>query len=1464
MKNIINKTSSNIYWFLLMILFIFIINLSLLNCDCQVDTPILKNSICQLIYCSEEDFKNGICLIKNEIIETQWLNNIILFKDQKFRFCNFAINSKGDLIEELSPEEANGIRLFYGLKKDGTFYFNNSYICTKILSNENEHPVRYESENIFVSLNDTNKNNDYLISISLYLGGTELFDFEENIESFISTCDFTGYNIYSTRNQIIELINDNNEKEYLHMFVGREKNNNNFNNFFIVLHKYSFYKNIINNNDGYSISKSEIISNVYSSRAISGYKTDPNLIIIFYYHNQFRIAVYDIDLNKKTDSKLSSGNFDGSTGAFFKCIYLKSNLGAFIYYKNQNDYFPHMIIGELNNNYNIEKKINVLINMNEYRFNTEPLLNDLIKMNDNRFCLISSSYDKEKLYIILSDLYNNDENLKIRFYNIYLLRLYNFRIYREISSIIYNDYLLVSLSVCDSLPCNYNDGNTNYFSTLIFFNYINGTDSFIDFSPFLIENKEDNENTANLISTLLENIKIDNNIFGYELLKEIKLISFPNEIMFYNIGTNGEISQLNQKEILKINHKIEQKLMITKNLDNIYYIEYQYIIKEPSYNKFNEFPVIIKDYPENSTQTQEEEFLQNVFYSRINKLKFRLCNEHCKTCVYLGTQRNNKCLTCIDSSEIDESGNCFNYSVSVDSFIEEEEENDGYPNEENDYTEEVNNDYIEEENISLYEEEENDDYIEEEEKFSKEETEELDKNPSQSITIIIEDDTCLDYSKFYIDINSKEKICIKDEENCPLNYPFFNETSKECMETISFDNLLKINLTQYNSSEENEILYNLFKTSIISNYKGNENLVISTQDSNIFQLTNTLNELNAINSNNNLSKIDLGECGKLLEETYGIDDNTPLIIFKLEKSGEIASKRNIQFEIYNPLTKEKMNLSICDDEKINLYIPVNISEETKELSQDLLNYGYDLFNPNDSFYQDICSPYTSAYGTDVLLSDRRNYFFNNTETSCQEGCDYSDYSFDTGHLKCECSVTDKNIQVNNKDTKFSDEMILYSFLDVIKYSNYKVLKCYKLIFDLKKLKYNYGSYFFIIYFIFFTLFNIIFFVKGIDNIKIYASKIINNYKGTKESNKNLKKDRKSRVSIFAPKSIYTMNMPPRKSLIIGENSKNYSKNFLNKDISINNNDESIIKKKKKQGRNSVIVFNKNKSISIESSNKKLNNKRKKKSLHIKFSQKNKINIFNFASNDKKKEKSERNIFSFFKGNNFSDFELNELGYLEAIKYDKRTFLIYYWSLIRREHLIVFTFFAYNDYNILSLKLSKFVFAVATDFALNVMFFFDDSMRKIYLDYGKYNFIALIPQAIYSTILSETLDILLRYLCLTEKDMYKIKKIEKKKKKKVLNKNLFKILRCIKMRIISYLIFTHLLFFFYWYFVATFCAVYKNTQIILIKDSFLSLFLSLLYPFILYLLPTTLRIISLRDSKKRLKCLYKSSDVIPLI
>ena len=156
------------------------------------------------------------------------------------------------------------------------------------------------------------------------------------------------------------------------------------------------------------------------------------------------------------------------------------------------------------------------------------------------------------------------------------------------------------------------------------------------------------------------------------------------------------------------------------------------------------------------------------------------------------------------------------------------------------------------------------------------------------------------------------------------------------------------------------------------------------------------------------------------------------------------------------------------------------------------------------------------------------------------------------------------------------------------------------------------------------------------------------------------------------------------------------------------------------------------------------------------------------------------------------------------------------------------------------------------------------MHKIYLDYGKYNFIAQIPQILYSTIVSESLDVLFRYLALTEKDIYRIKQFEKKKNTILTKNKIFKIIRCMKLKLVCYFIVTFLFICFFWYYTSAFCAVYRNTQSFLIKDSITSFFLSLLYPFGLYLFPSALRIISLKDKKKRLKFLYKLSDFIPLI
>jgi hypothetical protein len=226
--------------------------------------------------------------------------------------------------------------------------------------------------------------------------------------------------------------------------------------------------------------------------------------------------------------------------------------------------------------------------------------------------------------------------------------------------------------------------------------------------------------------------------------------------------------------------------------------------------------------------------------------------------------------------------------------------------------------------------------------------------------------------------------------------------------------------------------------------------------------------------------------------------------------------------------------------------------------------------------------------------------------------------------------------------------------------------------------------------------------------------------------------------------------------------------------------------------------------------------------------------------------------------NLDTFELNNLEYEEALIFDKRYFYQTYWSILKREHSIIFTFFYCNDYNLYYVKLARFFFLLATDLAMNVFFFADETMNKLYLSYGKYDFVQQIPQIIYSKIVSNLIEVFICYLSLTDKHYYEIKTLDKSDKVRIFNN-----IKCVKKKLIIFFIFTFLSFLFYIYLVTAFCAVYKNTQIVYIKDSIYSFLLGIIYPFILYLLPSLLRIISLRCKCCDLKFLYSLSEMIPI-
>jgi hypothetical protein len=227
---------------------------------------------------------------------------------------------------------------------------------------------------------------------------------------------------------------------------------------------------------------------------------------------------------------------------------------------------------------------------------------------------------------------------------------------------------------------------------------------------------------------------------------------------------------------------------------------------------------------------------------------------------------------------------------------------------------------------------------------------------------------------------------------------------------------------------------------------------------------------------------------------------------------------------------------------------------------------------------------------------------------------------------------------------------------------------------------------------------------------------------------------------------------------------------------------------------------------------------------------------------------------------FNDSEINQLKYDEALDIDERTYFQYYLSLVRTKNLFIFSFITKNDYNSRIIKMTLFFFKFTADFTVNGLFFNDSTMHKIYVDGGTFDFSYHIPQIIYSIIISSVLITIVRLTALTEDNVIKIKNASSSDIKKIYEKEA----KSIKYKFIFFYIIIFILLLFLWYYVGCFCAVYKNTQIQLLKDTLISFATSLLYPFILYLIPGLFRIPALGNPQKNRKCLYNFSKVFTIL
>ena len=170
----------------------------------------------------------------------------------------------------------------------------------------------------------------------------------------------------------------------------------------------------------------------------------------------------------------------------------------------------------------------------------------------------------------------------------------------------------------------------------------------------------------------------------------------------------------------------------------------------------------------------------------------------------------------------------------------------------------------------------------------------------------------------------------------------------------------------------------------------------------------------------------------------------------------------------------------------------------------------------------------------------------------------------------------------------------------------------------------------------------------------------------------------------------------------------------------------------------------------------------------------------------------------------------------------------------------------------------FFFFFAVHFAINALFFNDSTMHKIYTEEGKFNFIYQIPIILYSSLISEPINSIIKYLALSGSIILEIKNMKnfiqfKKKLKDVNNK--------IKCKFILFFIISFLLLMVFMFYISCFCGVYVNTQIHLIKDTITSFVLSLIYPFGILLIPGIFRISALRTKSKNNQCPYRFSNFI---
>jgi hypothetical protein len=147
---------------------------------------------------------------------------------------------------------------------------------------------------------------------------------------------------------------------------------------------------------------------------------------------------------------------------------------------------------------------------------------------------------------------------------------------------------------------------------------------------------------------------------------------------------------------------------------------------------------------------------------------------------------------------------------------------------------------------------------------------------------------------------------------------------------------------------------------------------------------------------------------------------------------------------------------------------------------DFSDNGIDIFDIKDSFFNDICYPFSNP-NSDIILKDRVLDIYQNYSL-CDNDCEYKEIDIETMSVECICQVkTELNTEV---EAPAFGKIVQETF----KNSNFGVIRCYKLVFDFTRKKNNIGFWIYLIFVVINIICFIYYFIFGIKSVKIFVLK----------------------------------------------------------------------------------------------------------------------------------------------------------------------------------------------------------------------------------------------------------------------------------------------------------------------------------------------------------------------------------------